>query len=455
MMLENQTHIEIMIKLRDYQNQAINSIRESFKESPRQYIEMPTGSGKTITFLSYARKYHKNILIIVPSRELLNQVYETSLLFYHSSEISRKGNGFNEKIALVHICIINSIRSEYLEFIAPREFDLTIIDEAHHLQSDSYKCLINRRADIFKQNDMKILGVTATPDRLDGKLLKDILYKCSFSISVQDLIDRGGLCDVEGFSVKTNIDLSEIDHHNGDFSLKQLYNKLSTSNRNNLIIDICKNDMKNRKTLIFCINIQHSKEINELLNSKGISSCHIDGTMDTKKRNSILSAFRLGEIDILCNCQLLTEGFDEPSINGILLARPTRSRALFMQMIGRGLRIFIGKKKCKIVDIVDNHKRLAGFNHLISDCDYPEMTSFKSIRDIQKHIREEGLKITDFIIQRTDLLNERPMDDLEATESQTNYLDIKNIYYQHPISFDEASFLIWHDKLKKEFHGQH
>src|SRR4030095_2111296 len=159
-----------MIKLRPYQEEAINSIAWHFEIAERQYIEMPTGSGKTVTFLSYAKEYHERILILVPSKELLNQVYETALLFYDKRKLSRQGNGFTERISTVHICIINSIRGKYLEFISGQYFDLVIIDEAHHVQSESYKRLINSM--VFAP---KFLGVTAKPDRLDGQLIKDLL----------------------------------------------------------------------------------------------------------------------------------------------------------------------------------------------------------------------------------------------------------------------------------------
>jgi len=443
----------IMIKLRDYQKQAIESIYKMFDTASRQYIVMPTGSGKTITFLSYASQYHDRILIIVPSKELMKQVYETSLLFYNSSEISRRGDGHNNKIAKVHICIIHSIRGDYLEFLSNTKFDLTIIDEAHHTQSNSYRRFIRKREKIFDSMDMKILGVTATPDRSDALLLTEILDQCSFEISITDLINRKHLSDIEGFSVKTNIDISDVHDHNGDFSLAQLYKKLSTDSRNGLIVDMCKKEMKNRKTLIFCINIKHSKEINFLLNKFGIPSSHIDGNMNSSERNSILSSFRNGEINFLCNCQLLTEGFDEPSIDGIILARPTRSRALFLQMIGRGLRTYQGKSNCKIIDITDNHKLLAGFNDIVEDVKGETIEKFKSIKDIFNHVEEIALKVTTYFITRADFFKFKPIESVEATDSQIKKLKEENIEFYDSISLNEASFLIWYHKIKKEYYG--
>lgn len=448
-----------MVKLHDYQIQAIESIKQGFIHSHRQFIEMPTGSGKTFTFLYYAKEFCNNVLIIVPSIQLMNQVYESALNFYHKSEISRKGDHFIDKIKKIHICIVHSIKNYYLELLASHLFDLVIIDEAHHTSSNSYSRFINLRTKIFKDKESsfkRILGVTATPDRSDGLFISEILHKCTFKLFIPEMISRGQLSDIEGYSVKTKIDISDMDYRNGDFSPKELYKKLCTENRNNMICDIVKNEMKDRKNIIFCINIQHSKEINKLLNNNGVSSCHIDGTMIASQRKSILDSFREGKFQALCNCQLLTEGFDEPSIDGIVLARPTTSKSLFTQMIGRGLRLFPNKKNCKVIDIVDNHKFLKGISCLISDENYQNCEYFKNLSDIEKHINQEKLKVTEFRIERTDLFSHHQIDDYQATESMIDYLDKNNIYYQHPISFDEGSFLIWFNELKKEYaNGSH
>lgn len=442
-----------MIKLRDYQQDAVDSIVKGFSCVNRQFIEMPTGSGKTITFLTYARRHHKKILIVVPSKELMRQVYETALSFYHKSEISRKGDKFDQDIKTVHIAIIHSIKGDYLDYIEYAEFDLIIIDECHHSQSRSYKRLIHT-IDDFYEHPYFILGMTATPERRDGKLLSEILGECTFRLTIEDMIEKGQLSDVEGFCVKTKIDLSKVDDHNGDFSIGQLYKTLCTESRNNMIIDIYRKEMLNRKTIIFCINVEHSKIITKKLNDLGISSAHIDGSMNSIERNSILTSFKNGIFNVICNCQLLTEGFDEPSIDGIILARPTKSRPLFIQMVGRGLRLFPGKKNCKIIDIVDNHRKLSGFNSLTEiGFDYECLDKFSSFKEIQDHVLRERIKVTEITIEKIDVLFEGHKVTLDATESMLEYLKSKNIQFFEPISFDEASFLIWFDKLKKEFYG--
>jgi superfamily II DNA or RNA helicase len=440
-----------MITLRPYQLDAIEAIKNGFFQSNRQYIEMPTGSGKTITFLSFAQTCSSYILIIVPSKELLNQVYQTCLIFWEPHQISRKGNGYDEELSNVHICIINSLNERYLDEISTGEFGLIIFDEVHHIQSKSYRRVI----DTFSKSQIispLFLGVTATPDRADGKLLEELLYNKTFKMNIENLINQNHLSDVEGYCVKTNIDISGIDSHNGDFSISELYKRLSTGKRNELVIDICKNEMKSRKTLVFCINVKHSMEISKLLNENGLSSRAIYGSMNEKEKQAILKSFRSGEIEYLCNCQLLTEGFDEPSIDGIVLARPTRSRALFLQMIGRGLRIFKGKNNCKIVDIVDSHQSLAGVTSLIGEERYKEIVSFKSIKCIRKHIDDEELSYTKTKIERVDFF-ENKIQQFSPTEAMKQYLNDYGIEFYESVSFDEASFLIWFNELKKRYYN--
>lgn len=436
------------MKLRNYQENALTAIHETFESSFRQYIELPTGAGKTVTFLSYA-KNHSKTLVIVPSIQILHQVYNAALIFYDKAKISRRGSTYDEDPKDLHICIINSIRKDYREILALVKFDLVIIDEAHHTQADSYRIFIDDYSSYYPK--AKFLGVTATPDRSDGKLLKDTLHTCSFRLGITQMIRDGYLCDIEGYGAKTNIDLSDVDTHNGDFSMKKVYNLLSTEYRNNLIVDMCKKELVDRKTLIFCINVEHSETIFRLLKKAGFSAAHIDGRMSDIERLTIYDKFKKGEITHICNCKILTEGFDEPSIDGIILARPTVSKSLFLQMIGRGIRIFPGKKNCKILDIVDNHKLLSGFHHISTNLDIEPIERFSSIEDIETHVGKKTLELAEFKIERKEFFTLNPIDNEEATESMINYLEANNITYFEPLSFDEGSFLIWKHKLNLEY----
>lgn len=445
-----------MLTLRPYQQEAITTIRKEFEFCDRQYIVMPTGSGKTVTFLSYAKQFHKRILIVVPSRQLLKQVYESCLLFYHNKDISRRGDDYLQAISTVHICVINSAIGDHLKDLFRVHFDLIIIDEAHHSHSDSYKKLINSKMGSVEEGHVKILGVTATPDRSDGRLLFEILGQPTYVVEVKDLIHQKYLSDIEGLAVRTNIDLSDVDDHNGDFSLKFLYNKLNVESRNTLILNAFVREMVGRKTLVFCINVLHSKQLCSLFSKNGISCAHIDGKMTSLQKQNIIDGFKSGHISVIFNCHLLTEGFDEPSINGIILARPTQSRSLFLQMLGRGLRIYPGKNNCKVVDIVDSHRKVMGFSSIGSSRIVKAMDKFNSMNEIEDFVEKELLILSDFRMEKVDLLGARLIDEKEATPCMIAYLNKNNITYLDIPSFEEAAFLIWMNKLELEYkNGKH
>lgn len=441
------------MNLKPYQEDAINAIKQEFEHSNSTFVEMPTGSGKTYTFLTYAQRYHKNILIIVPSRQLLTQVYLESLKFFHKSEISKRGCNYFDDEKKVHICVINSVNKDYLEILACLKFDLIIIDEAHHAQSMMYTRLIKMTQKYANYEHTKILGVTATPDRLDRKLLSNILGACCFKLTIEYMIKNKFLSDIEGYRLKTQVDIYEVDSHNGDFSLNKIYNKLCTSFRNNLILNAVKEYLLERKSIIFCINISHSKQLCKLLNDNNIPSLHIDGKMSQEQRESILKEFKDGQVKCIVNCQVLTEGFDAPWVNGILLARPTKSPSLFKQMIGRGLRLFPGKENCKIIDMVDGHNNLSSFNSIFEAEDYKEMDFFKNTRQLQDHIKEQELLTLECKIERHNFFDEvkEELKEMEPISCMLNYLDKHQILYFDGINFDEASFLIWKNELKKEY----
>lgn len=432
-----------MVKLREYQEEAIEAIRQGFLENSRQYVEMPTGSGKTVTFLSYAREFER-VMVIVPSRQLLRQVYSSAMAFYDPSEVSRQGDKRRDTPSRLHVCVVNSLLTKYVEKMQAHEFDLVVIDEAHHSQAPSYKRFIQSR-----NPEQKFLGVTATPDRSDRQLLEHVLGKCTFRLTLHEMIEAGHLCDIEGMCIKTKISMEDVDNHNGDFSINQLYSKLATEDRNNMILDVYKQELKDRKTLVFAINVQHSKSLVKLFRQHHISAAHIDGLMKTSSKQAVLEGFRNGSIQVLCNCQILTEGFDEPSIDGIILSRPTSSPALFTQMIGRGVRNFPGKKNCKIVDIVDMHSRLAGFNDIISTAKIPGIQRFRGIRELREHVAKEEYRLLEFKIERADLINRSVVASNDPTPCMYEYLETEGIVHFSP-SFEEAAFMIWFNELKKE-----
>lgn len=334
------------IKLRDYQVECIDAIHKCFKNNNSQLIQLPTGSGKTVIFLSYIKKNGLTALILCPTRDLVLQV-ETSchdLFAGQSSNILVKTHR-----------ALNSERM--LENIYSLKFDIIVIDEAHHSETKTFATFLRKYRKKYPKT--KLLGVTATPERLDERSLLNTFYKLTFSRSLYWMIQEKYLCDIEAYRINTN---QTFDDRivNGDFGIN-LIKQLDNESRNNLILKTFQENCCDRKTLIFCLNVAHCNRIAEFFCSQGIKSASIHGALPRKSREKILMDFKQGKIQVLTNCQLLTEGFDEPSIEALIIARPTRSKSLYTQMIGRGMRLYPGKEVCYLYELTDNSHKICTF----------------------------------------------------------------------------------------------
>lgn len=433
--------------LRPYQNECISSIRQTFKKEDFQLIQLPTGAGKTVVFWDYISKYCKSALIVVPSVHLAEQVEEASKHFIHPSLLSAK-IGRRRDVIIKPYHIVSSmgiLRQKSLDELNQHEFDVMVIDEAHKARAQNFERTIPKLTCV-----KKVLGVTATPYRTDQKSLLTIFKSLTYKKNLMELIKEGYLCDLKGIRIQTQIALVN-DSKGSDFAATSLYKQLNKKARNDLIVEIYSKHCANKKTLIFCINIAHTEEIAHLLKGKGIKAQAIHGKMPLNQRSQILKDFRDGKIEVLTNAQLLTEGFDEPSIEALILARPTKSRVLYMQMIGRGTRTYPGKKFCIVIDIADSYQLLCSFLSI----PFPE----------------EDLRGTNQ--PHDDLLSLKFIDDNMSTfeaklkEYKEIYIDFKEMdsssllenippTYLSEISpewstWEEVLFLRWKEKMLKEF----
>ena len=240
------------------------------------------------------------------------------------------------------------------------------------------------------KNKTLLLGFTATPNRTDkkdlGYLFQDIVYQKTIHQMLSH--DPPYLAKPIGMLVKTEIDISDVKTSMGDFQVNELSACLDTPARNKLIVDsylkLCPGD----KAIVFCINKAHTKNVTEYFNNAGIKASYIDADTPADERKKILKDFSKGKIKILCNCAVLTEGFDESSIQAVILARATQSEGLYIQMLGRGLRPHPDKQFCKIIDIVDNtgnHKlKTVGYvlDKDIKSIDLSTVKEKKSVNDL-------------------------------------------------------------------------
>lgn len=230
-----------------------------------------------------------------------------------------------------------------------------IVHNCHHSTSDTYRNILEYFGSKTDTHPV-ILGVTATPNRADWEDLKEIFDHVVCNYDIKYGIQNGYLSNIKAYTVNTETDISEVGMTAWDFKIGELGEAVNTEARNELIIETYKKLLKGKKAIAFCVNVEHSKTLAEAFREKKISAESVTGDTPKEERDKIMDDYKNGKLQILCNCLVATEGFDAPTTEGILLARPTKSESLFIQMAGRWLRISEGKEHVKLIDFVDNTK---------------------------------------------------------------------------------------------------
>ncbi|AEH45366.1 type III restriction protein res subunit [Thermodesulfatator indicus DSM 15286] len=346
--------------LRPYQGRVLERIMDAYLDGRQSVaISLPTGCGKTIVFLALARGVVEaggRVLIIAHRDELIRQPAEKlSLVWPGAPEPGIiKAERFEPDCPIV----LASIQTLWRRLDRlPHGFDLLVIDEAHHAAASTYRETLDRLLELNPA--MKILGVSATLFRRDGESLREIFEEVVFEYSVLEAIADGYLCGIDYRAVKTGCDLSGVrfDYRAGDFAVNQLAQTVNTPERNEFAVETWLELAKGRKTITFCVDVKHARDLAETFRAYGVEAQTVTGQTPLEERRAMLKAFARGEIPIITNCQVLTEGFDDPAVDCLLLARPTASKALYVQMVGRGLRLYPGKKDCLVLDLLDNSSR--------------------------------------------------------------------------------------------------
>ena len=228
-----------------------------------------------------------------------------------------------------------------------------MVDEAHHSSADTYGRVFEATGVLASGSDKLLLGVTATSQRPDGKALSDIYERISYVYSMRQAIKDGWLVPVRGYRISTDTSLSDVGKSNGDFVKSELSRAVNTPSRNRQIVSSWLKLGGDRQTVAFTVDIEHAEKLAEEFRNEGVTAEAIWG--DDPKREEKLEAHRAGKIRVLCNCNVLVEGYDDPSISCIILARPTASGVLYVQMVGRGTRLSpaTGKQDLIVIDVVD------------------------------------------------------------------------------------------------------
>lgn len=342
----------ILIQLRDYQKECIEAIiKARDADITKQAVSLPTGTGKTITFAQLAKQLNVRTLILAHRDELISQAIDKISLVWPDVSIGKVKAETNEYTAQVVVASVQSAHSaSRIEQLKKQNFQLMIIDECHHSTSESYRKIID------ELQCPLLVGFTATMDRSDGVGLSNVFDQIIFERSLPTMINYGYLCDIKGQKIVTNVNLDTVKTVAGDFAVGQLSTIVNTPKRNRIVVEGYMKYAEGKKGIAFCADVQHSKDLAAFFNKAGVPAIAVYGDMAIEERKQALRDFKDGRVQILTNCNVLTEGFDEPSIEVVLMARPTKSRSMYIQMVGRGTRLFPNKQYCLVIDFFDSRQ---------------------------------------------------------------------------------------------------
>lgn len=344
-----------MIEIRPYQRLAIDSFRQSPLQ--RKLLVMSTGLGKTLTGLLLAKEMNTKTLWLAHTQELVDQPYRAAQTAWPEAQRGIVRAEHNQYMRdLVFASIQSAQQPKRIEQLAGAGFGLIVIDEAHHALSPGYKALLGALG-CFSAGGPQLLGLTATPERTDNAPLEEVFEAVVFQMGITSAIEQGYLVPPVVVTRPINVDLDSITISRGDYGQKQLDIALMKAG---IVQEICNGYEQHcigRKTIAFVISVDQAEQVASELRRRGYRFMAVSGETEKEERKRILQRLKSGDLDGVVNCMVLTEGFDEPSVSAIILGRPTQSKPLTIQKVGRGLRLFPGKTDCLVVDMVGISKR--------------------------------------------------------------------------------------------------
>ena len=341
------------MELRPYQETARQKVQEEWEEGKkRTLLVLPTGTGKTIVFSKIIEdrvKKGERVLVIAHRGELLEQasdkLYKSTGLKTATEKAEQTSLGSFYRVVVGSVQTLQ--REKRLNQFPPEYFDTIVIDEAHHAISDGYQRVLKH----FE--DANVLGVTATPDRGDMRNLGSYFESLAYEYSLPEAIKSGYLSPIKALTIPLKLDLSNVKQQAGDFSTKDLGTALDPYLEQ--IAEEMKKQCFNRKTVVFLPLVKTSQKFRDILNKHGFKAAEVNG--ESADREQVLKDYEEGKYNVLCNSMLLTEGWDCPSVDCVIVLRPTKVRALYSQMVGRGTRLAPGKKELLLLDFLWHTER--------------------------------------------------------------------------------------------------
>jgi len=340
------------IELRPYQIDAINQIRDAYRAGRRAPLfVLPTGGGKTYTFsaiTSIIQRRNKRVTILVHRDRLLQQTHEAlNALGIDHGLISAGRTPLDRQ---VQVASVYTLTRRVQDMHAP---NLYIIDEAHHVRAKTWANIIQ------EHNRSLLLGVTATPCRLDGSGLgvqSGGFFDCMIQgPTMSELMEYGNLCEYDYYQPPAGVDLSKVGTNAGDYNRKQLNTAMNKSTITGCAVQHYSNICPGEPAIAFCVSIDHAKAVADDFSAAGYRAMALHSKLSKDQINSAIKGLGEGRIDVVASCDLISEGVDVPIVSAAILLRPTHSLGMFLQQVGRVLRPAPGKV-AKILDHVGNIK---------------------------------------------------------------------------------------------------
>ncbi len=337
------------LELKEHQIAALKSLEDMRSNSETiALLYHATGTGKTVTAVMDAKRCGGRTLFLAHTQELVNQATETFRKLWPSVTVGRYMESMKQPNAHV---VCGSVQSVALHLDSFRDdaFDYLIVDEAHHAAADTYQKVLSYFKPAFT------LGLTATPERTDdNKVILDIFKNTAHKLDIQTAVEIGELVPIRCIRIHTNIDLTKVRFNSVQYNIRDLESKIYVPERNRLIVDTWLQYVRGKRTVVFCASVKHAQQISELFREAGIQAASVSGGMKQSERKEFQDKFVTREIQVLCACDLLNEGWDCPEIEVLFMARPTMSKVLYTQQLGRGMRLYEGKESLMVFDFVDN-----------------------------------------------------------------------------------------------------
>jgi ATP-dependent helicase IRC3 len=366
------------MQLRPKQHEALTTVRDSYTGGLRRVVVVAaTGFGKTVVFSNLPKylPFKGQMLVLAHRDELIDQAAKKMRLWnpHLRVEIEKGQDQWaspDADVIIASVATLGREGSKRIERFDKNRVKCIVVDECHHSIADTYLNVFNYFNALDEGSETLIVGVTATPGRSDGEGLAKVYQKIIFQYTLKQAVKDGWLASPRPFKVYTDTNLDKVGTIGGDFDKGELADEVNNPGRNQAIVKAFLETAGVRPTIAFTVDIKHAKDLAEMFNHYGIKAAAVWG--DDPERKAKLELHKRGAIQVLCNYGVLTEGYDDWRVSCIIMARPTKSQTVFIQCVGRGLRIedevgnlieardlgkVINKGDCLVLDVVDNTKR--------------------------------------------------------------------------------------------------